>query len=344
MINPLARYSRQMLFPSIGPAGQHRLSESCVLIVGCGALGTVQAEILCRAGVGTLRLVDRDFVEESNLQRQTLFSEEDAKKGLPKPIAAQQRLKQINASIRVEAHVTDVDSGNIEGLAEGAHCILDATDNFETRFLVNDVSVKHGIPWVYGAAVGSRGVSMSVVPTQTPCLRCIFGSVPATGTTPTCDTDGVLAPIVTIVASYQSVEAIKILTGNLGQINRKLSEIDVWENSWKQVEIASAKDSGGCRCCDLRAFDFLGQRDGSLAAVLCGRNSIQIRRLDQIRVDLPSLAQRLKRLGGVQLNEFLLRFQVDQYEIAVFSDGRGIVRGTGDPKIARSLFARYIGA
>ncbi len=338
-----SRYSRQILFPEIGEKGQEQLAKARVLIVGCGALGTVQADILCRAGVGFLRLADRDLVEASNLHRQTLFSEDDAREGMPKAAAARRRLNQINSQVEVEARVTDVDAGNIESLAAEVDCILDATDNFETRFLINDVSVKHGIPWIYGAAVGSYGLAMTVIPRETPCLRCIFEDMPAPGTAPTCDTAGVLAPAVTIIASLQAAEALKIVTGNRHRICRKLVQIDVWENSWKQLEPAGIGRSGECRCCGLGHFDFLEGGIRSLAASLCGRDSVQIRSAEDHQLDLAELAQRLKRVASVRINEFLLRFQVEQYEIAVFADGRGIVRGTRDPQVARSVYARYVG-
>lgn len=338
-----SRYSRQILFPEIGDKGQQQLAEARVLIVGCGALGTVQADLLSRAGAGFLRLADRDFIEESNLQRQTLFSEDDVRNGTPKAVAARQRLGEINSQVRVEACVVDVNAGNIESLAAGMDCILDAADNFETRFLVNDTAVKFGIPWVYGAAVGSYGLAMTIVPRETPCLRCVFNDMPAPGTSQTCDTAGVLGPAVTIVASFQAAEALKIMTGNRHRICRKLMQIDVWENTFRQIEVSGLKDPGTCRCCGQGHFDFLEGRKRSLTATLCGRDSVQIHSTEGRQLDLKELARRLKRVGSVRLNQFLLRFQVEQYEIAVFADGRGIVRGTLDTQVARSVYARYIG-
>ena len=337
-----SRYSRQILFGEIGVNGQQRLTESLVVILGCGALGTVQAEALCRAGVGRLRIIDRDFVEESNLQRQTLFTEDDARGAMPKAVAAQRRLGHINSEVRVEALVADIHSKNIEGLVQGASCILAATDNFETRLLINDAAIKHGIPWVYGAAVGSYGVSMTVLPQDTPCLRCVFEKLPAPGSSPTCDTAGVLSPIVNVIASVQVAEALKILSGNIGRINRRMLCFDVWENSYKQIEIASVRDGGDCPCCQQRRFEFL-EGVGSAATTLCGRDSVQISVRDGGGLNLKELAQRLKAVGKVQINEFLLRLTVDQFEIAVFPDGRGIVRGTKDAQVARSLYARYVG-
>lgn len=337
-----SRYSRQILFGEIGVNGQQRLTESLVVILGCGALGTVQAEALCRAGVGRLRIIDRDFVEESNLQRQTLFTEDDARGAMPKAVAAQRRLGQINSEVRVEALVADIHSKNIESLVQGAACILDATDNFETRFLINDAAIKHGIPWVYGAAVGSYGVSMTVLPQDTPCLRCVLEKLPAPGSSPTCDTAGVLSPIVNVIASVQVAEALKILSGNIGRINRRMLCFDVWENSYRQIGIANVRDEGDCPCCQQRRFEFL-EGVGSAATTLCGRDSVQISVRDGSGLNLKELAQRLKAVGKVQINEFLLRLTVDQFEIAVFPDGRGIVRGTKDAQVARSLYARYVG-
>jgi adenylyltransferase/sulfurtransferase len=337
-----SRYSRQILFREIGADGQQRLTENRAVILGCGALGTVQAETLCRAGVGKLRIIDRDFVEESNLQRQTLFTEDDARGALPKAVAAQRRLGQINSEVRVEALVADINPNNIESLVQGAACILDATDNFETRFLINDAAIKHKIPWVYGAAVGSYGVSMTIVPQQTPCLRCVLEKLPAPGSSPTCDTAGVLSPIVNMIASVQVAEALKILSGNIQRINRRMLCFDVWENSYRQIEIANVTDEGDCPCCQLGRFEFL-EGVGSAATTLCGRDSVQISVRQGSGINLKELAQRLKAVGKVQINEFLLRLTVDQFEIAVFPDGRGIVRGTKDAQVARSLYAKYVG-
>jgi molybdopterin/thiamine biosynthesis adenylyltransferase len=344
MLESLSRYSRQILFAEIGKTGQQRLLESKVVIVGCGALGTVQAESLCRAGVGTIRIVDRDFVEESNLQRQTLFCEEDARNGLPKAVAAQKRLAQINSQTTIEPLVADVNFKNIERLVDGMDCILDATDNFETRFLINDVSVRSQIPWVYGAAVGAEGLTMTILPGRSSCLRCVFEQSPPPGMSPTCDTSGVLAPIVNIIASIQVAETLKILTGNLDRVSRKLLSINVWESVWKQLDVSTAKALGTCPCCNDRRFDFLEGKVGSLATTLCGRDSVQISSLEGTAVDFRELARRLEPIGPVHYNQFLLRFNVDRYEIAVFADGRSIVRGTKDTEVARTVFSKYIGA
>ena len=337
------KYSRQTLFPEIGEKGQERLIRSKVVIFGCGALGTVQADALCRAGVGNIRIVDRDFLEESNLQRQTLFSEEDVRNSLPKAIAAQRRLRQVNSQVRVESLVSDVNHRNIEKFIDDVDCILDATDNFETRFLINDVAVKYKIPWIYGAAVGGQGLTMTVLPLDTPCLRCIFETMPPPGSSPTCDTAGVLGPIVNVIASIQAAEALKILTGNLHRVNRQMIFLDVWENSWKRLEVSSAKEQGECPACKLGRFDFLSGKEGSSTTILCGRDSVQINPNSANLLDFEQLAQRLKPVGNVRFNQFLFKFDLEDYEIAVFPDGRGIVRGTKDANVARSLYAKYIG-
>jgi len=338
------KYSRQMLFPEIGEKGQERLARSKVVVFGCGALGTVQADSLCRAGVGNIRIVDRDFLEESNLQRQTLFSEEDVRKGLPKAIAAQRRLGQVNSLVKVESLVSDVNHKNIEKFVEDVDCILDATDNFETRFLINDVAVKYKIPWIYGAAVGSHGLTMTILPHETPCLRCVFETMPPPGTSPTCDTAGVLSPIVNVIASLQVAEALKILTGNLHRINRQMIFFDVWENAWRRLEVSSAREEGECPACKFGRFDFLSGEEGSSTTVLCGRDSVQVNPNSADVLNFQELATRLKPLGSVEYNQFLFKFELEKYEIAVFPDGRSIVRGTKDTNVARSLYAKYIGA
>jgi adenylyltransferase/sulfurtransferase len=286
------KYSRRLLFPEIGEKGQQQLIRSQVVIFGCGALGSVQADALCRAGVGNIRIVDRDFLEESNLNARR-FSEEDVRKGLPKAIAAQRRLRQINSQVRIESLVSDVNHRNIEKFVEDVDCILDATDNFETRFLINDVAVKYKIPWIYGAAVGSHGLSMTVIPLETPCLRCIFETMPPPGSSPTCDTAGVLGPIVNVIASIQVAEALKILTGNFHRVNRQMLFFDIWENSWKRLEVSSAREQGECPACKLGRFDLSGRKDR--APLLCGRTVqiIQMRELAGLR----TARQRLKPLG-----------------------------------------------
>ena len=339
-----SRYSRQILFPGLGKKGQDRLIQSRVVIVGCGALGTVQAESLCRAGVGNLLIVDRDFIEESNLQRQVLFTEQDMRESIPKAVAAKRRLEQINSLVRVEAQVTDVNYRNVESLVAGADCILDGTDNFESRYLLNDVSQKHQIPWVYGGVVGSKGLTMTIVPGKTPCLRCVFESPPSPGTTPTCDTAGVLSPAINVIASLQVAETFKILTGKIKQINRKLLCVDIWQNTWQFLATEASEKRADCPTCHSATFDFLDGQKGSSVTSLCGRNSVQINQIERQHLNLPQLAQRLQLLGSVSCNQFFLRFKLKKIEIAVFPDGRAIIRGTRDQQVARSLYSRYIGA
>lgn len=258
----LDRYSRQMLFSPIGEEGQKKLSGSRAVVLGCGGLGSVSTSILARAGVGNLIICDRDKVELSNLQRQVLFDESDAMDHLPKAIAARRKLKAVNSNIDIKGIVADINPSNIEELIKGADVVVDGTDNFETRFLINDACVKHGIPWVYGAAVSGNGMSMTILPGETPCLRCVFGDAPPPGTIPTCATVGVLGPMVNIIASFQSVEAIKILTGNKATVNRELLSIDIWENRWRRSEIKNTRDSSDCECCVYGRFFYLEEKSG----------------------------------------------------------------------------------
>jgi adenylyltransferase/sulfurtransferase len=336
------RYSRQVLFAGIGAEGQERLARARALIVGCGALGSAQAQLLARAGVGHLRIVDRDFVEPSNLQRQLLFEEDDARRALPKAIAARGRIAAINSGIEVEPHVADVDAGNIAALARDCDVILDGGDNFEIRFLVNDLSVRDGIPWVYGAAVGSHGLMMPVLPGTTPCLRCVFEDAPPAGTSPTCDTAGVIGPIIGLVASLQAAEALKILAGRREAVTPGLVIADVWEGRLDRME-AGAGPSDACPACAKRRFDFLEGERGSRADVLCGRRSVQISPAVRGDVDLPALRARLEAFGEVVVNDFLLRARLGEQELTVFRDGRVIVGGTTDEALARSLVSRYVG-
>ena len=333
------KYSRQILFPPIGADGQEKLLESKVMILGCGALGTAQASALARAGVGTLRLVDRDFVEESNLQRQILYDEADARERMPKAIAAARKLKQINSEINVEGVVEDVDNRNIEKLVSGFQVILDATDNFEARYLLNEVSVKLGLPWVYGAVVASYGMTMTVLPGSTACLACLFPSPPE-GAYDTCDTVGVIGPAVAWVAAIQVTEALKILLGRHQELHGAMLAYDIWKN--QSQEVRPTRDPQ-CRVCGAREFAYLS-RTGPTHTSLCGRDSVQIHAAGSRQLDLPELKARLEQLGRVRANEFLLIFSVGTYELTIFSDGRAIVKGTRDPAVARSLYAKYIGA
>jgi len=338
----MERYNRQILFEGIGEVGQQRLHKARALIVGCGALGSAQAETLARAGVGRLRIVDRDFVEESNLQRQTMFTEQDARERLPKAVAAKRRITEINSEIEIEAEVVDVHQANIERLIEGCDVVLDGTDNFTTRYLINDACVKHRVNWIYGAAVGSYGVTMTVRPHVTPCLRCIFPEMPPAASAPTCDTAGVILPIISVVAAVQTSEALKLLTNRIEDLHRSLMQFDVWRNEWRRL--APGEPSPECRTCALNRYDTLEAEKGDLLTVLCGRNAVQVTPHTATLVNLGALAERLKTSGSVNVNPYLVRLRVGEYELTIFQDARAIICGTDDPTVARSLYARYIGS
>lgn len=335
------RYSRQVLFEGIGEEGQRRIRESRALVVGCGALGSSHAEMLARAGVGTLRIADRDFVEESNLQRQTMFTERDARERMPKAVAAARRVAEINSDVRVEAEVVDVNNSNVERLVESCDVVLDGTDNFTTRFLLNDACVKHSVSWVYGAAVSSYGVTMTVRPRVTPCLRCVFPEVPAAGSAPTCDTSGVIMPIVSLVSAVQVSEALKLLVGRTEDLHGSLMQFDVWRNDWRRITLSERAPD--CPACALGRYDALDADAGELATVLCGRDAVQVSPRVAVRVDLEALAARLRAAGEVKVNPYLVRLRAGEYELTVFGDARAIVRGTDDAATARTLYARYVG-
>src|SRR6266545_31783 len=335
------RYSRQVLFSGIGAEGQRRLLQAKVLIVGCGALGSAHAESLARAGVGLLRIVDRDFVEASNLQRQTMFTEHDAAERIPKAIAAANHIGEINREIAVEPEIADVNHSNIERLIDGCDIVLDGTDNFATRYLVNDACVKHEIDWIYGAAVGSYGVTMTIRPHQTPCLRCVFEEAPPAASAPTCDTAGVIMPIINVVAAVQVSEALKILAGRHDELHDSLMQFDVWRNEWRKINPGGPLPE--CPTCALGRFDTLEPTAGDFAAVLCGRNAVQISPKQSTRIDFEKLAERLRPSGEVKFNDYLLRFHTGDYELTIFQDARSIIRGTNEITTARSLYAKYIG-
>ena len=338
----MERYSRQVLFEGIGEEGQRRIRESRVLVVGCGALGSAQVETLARAGVGRLRIVDRDFVEESNLQRQTMFTERDARERVPKAVAAGRRVAEINSDVACEVEVADVTQSNVERLIEACDVVLDGTDNFATRFLVNDACVKHGVAWVYGAAVGSYGVTMTIRPRVTPCLRCVFPETPAAASAPTCDTAGVIMPIISVVAAVQVAEALKLLTGHEENLHGGLLQFDVWRNEWRRI--ALKERAPDCATCALGRFETLEAEAGEMTTVLCGRNAVQVSPRRAARVDLGALAARLRAAGEVKANPYLVRLRAGEYELTVFGDARAIVRGTDDAGVARSLYARYVGS
>jgi adenylyltransferase/sulfurtransferase len=333
------RYSRQILFRGIGAEGQKRLARARVAVVGCGATGSAVSSLLARAGVGTIRIIDRDYVEPSNLQRQTLFDEADARESLPKAVAAARRIAAFNSQIVVEPEVADLTPENIDSLLEGAELILDGTDNFETRYLVNDYAVKMGVPWIYAAAVGSYGVTLNVIPGTTACLACVFPDPPE-GMVETCETAGVLNSAVNLVASIEATEALKFLTGATEKIRRTLLSWDVWTN--EQAEIQAGKPRAGCRACGERDFVHL-EGEGRPHITLCGRNSVQIHERHR-PVDFGEMSERLKPHGTVRHNDFVLKFWREPYEMTLFSDGRAIIKGTTDTGVARSLYARFVGS
>ena len=335
-----ARYSPE-LFAPIGPAGQARLGRARVAVVGCGALGSALAEMMARAGVGELTIVDRDYVEESNLQRQSLFDEADAARGLPKAVAAEARLKAINSEVTVRGIVADVAADNAPDLVAGQDLVLDGTDNFETRFLLNDACLKANVPWVYGACVGSYGLALLVRPHVTPCLRCVLEDMPGPGG-PTCDTVGVVSPIVHVVAGLQAAEALKLLTGRTEDLRPGVVSVDLWKNRFEVMDFAGR--APWCPACTEGRYEYLESGTGTGSAVLCGRDAVQVRPPRGTRVDLPALAGRLAGSGDVARNEHLVRFRAPGTELVVFGDGRAIVKGVKDTAQARAIYARYVGS
>ena len=333
-----SRYSRQRVLPEIGDDGQRRLSESRAVVVGCGALGTVHASLLVRAGVGETVLIDRDYVEPDNLHRQLLFDERDSELGTPKAVAAAASLRRANSSVKVTAHVADLDAMNVERLLRDATVILDGTDNFETRFLINDVAVKRSIPWIYGAAVGTRGSVMPVLPGRTACLACIFPAAPQSRQ-PTCDTAGVLNAATSAIASLQVAEALKVLTGRPDAVKARMVSLDLWQG--EKSSVRADRPAPDCRTCGQRDFRFLDSGVPS-AVRICGRDAVQVAARGR-PVDLASLAMILSSLGPVQWTEHALRFWCPPHELTVFPDGRAIVKGTQDTGLARSLCARFLG-
>jgi adenylyltransferase/sulfurtransferase len=335
------KYSRQLLFAGIGKEGQERLLTSRAVIVGCGAIGSATANLLVRAGVGHISIIDRDFVEPSNLQRQLLFDEADAREALPKAVAAERKLRSINASVSVRGVVADLNPHNSEELLSGFDAILDGTDNFETRFLINDFAVSSGKPWIYAAAVGSYGLTFAVVPGATACLACLLETRGRlSGLEDTCDTVGVLGPVVNLIASMQAAEGLKLLAGRETALHGRLISCDVWSGHFQSVRVARVSD---CRVCARREFSYL-EGESQPHVTMCGRDSVQIHERRRI-LDLALLRKRLApTVDDVRHNEFLLRFRVAPYEMTIFADGRAILKGTQDPAVARSLYARYVGA
>jgi adenylyltransferase/sulfurtransferase len=346
-----ARYHRQMLLPDWGEEGQFRLSAAKILLVGCGALGCSIADLLVRAGVGHLTIVDRDIVELTNLQRQTLYDEKDVAEGLPKAEAARRRLAKVNSQVKLTAVIADYTSRNAESLASNATLLLDGTDNFETRYLLNDLAVKRHVPYVYGGAVGTRGMAMTIRPGHTPCLRCVFEEPPPAGVAQTCDTAGVLGPMISLVAAHQATEALKLLLGRQDLVLPALLDIDAWTNTTRRIDLSKSKRTD-CPCCGLRRFEFLdGDRAGQ-AAALCGQNAVQVAPSSSSGIDLAALSSRLSPHGNFTLLPSLLIRGTLTAErgdngapisLTVFADGRAIVKGTSKPEVARTLYARYIG-
>ncbi|MHC4416797.1 MAG: ThiF family adenylyltransferase [Planctomycetota bacterium] len=369
----LERYHRQILLPAIGEAGQRRLLDAHALVVGCGALGTMITDALARAGAGALSVVDRDTVELTNLQRQVLFDESDVERTVPKARAAADKIARINSCVTVHAHVDDFNHRNAERYIEGVDVILDGLDNFETRYLLNDLAVKYGLPYVYGGAVATGGMSMAILPHSahrtprqvssvtwddrqaTPCLRCVFPDAPPPGVAATCDTAGVLGPAVAIIAAHQVAQAIKLLTGNLDALDRSLLSIDVWRNRTQRLDVGGAREAGTCPCCGAGRFEFLAGEAASATTSLCGRNAVQITPADAVAaqrgLDLAQIASRLAAHGDFRHNGYLVhgRFATetdgrgDPLELTLFPDGRAIIKGTTEPEAARSIYARYVG-
>ncbi len=374
MTQSLGRYHRQILLPCFGEAAQRKLLGSTALILGCGALGTMNASMLARAGVGRLIIIDRDFIEMTNLQRQILFNEADVANAIPKAAAAKEKLSGINSDIEIISVVDDINHANLErycGLTEGSEyprvdIIVDGVDNFETRYLANDIAVKHGIPYIYGGAVGTFGAQYAILPhtpgsdslwekagKATPCLRCIFEQMPPPGLTPTCDTAGVLGPVVSIIANLEVVETIKVLIGDFAAVRPTMLNIDVWENTYRQLKIAKAYDVGDCPCCKHRKFEFLDGHFGSSTTTLCGRNAVQLTHKQSHSgngngMNFDEIADRLRKHGKVTANKFMIRAELtdngNAYELTLFTDGRAIVKGTKEANVARSIYAKYVGA
>lgn len=343
------KYSRQILFAGLGREGQEKLLGSSAVLVGCGALGTASANLLVRAGVGQLRIIDRDFVESSNLQRQTLFDESDVREALPKAVAAERRLRAINSEVQVEGIVEDLAPENAEDMLGGFPLIVDGTDNFETRWLLNDAAISMGVPWIYAAAVGSYGVTMTILPGQTACLACLLESPEgatieggaALGAEDTCDTAGVLNAAVGVIASLEAAEATKLLAGKIEVLSGRLISCDVWTGKFQSIRVAR---NPNCRACGRREFKYLrGNAQPHIS--MCGRDSVQIHERGR-KIDLAELGRRVAAAAGgaVRRNEYLLKFETAPYEMTVFADGRAIVKGTKNPAVARSLYARYIGS
>jgi len=331
------RYSRQMLLPEIGPDGQNILMDSTVLVIGIGALGGQIANNLARAGVGHIKLVDRDIIELNNLQRQILYDEDDV--GRSKVMVAAEKLKKINSDILIDAYLRDLNFSNAELIIKGVDVVVDGTDNMETRFLVNDVCVKNEIPWIYGGAIGTQGMTMTIIPHGTACLKCVIPNIPPAGSLGTCDTAGILNSITSIVAAIESSETIKLLLG-CENINDSLLMIDAWSQSWERVDVSRKDD---CKCCGGHDFEFLNVKKRTMVTALCGKETVQISPIKRSDISLDELGARLEKVGEVEYKEFAILFKLPCYEITIFKDGRATINGTSDEKTAKSLYSKYLG-
>lgn len=333
------RYSRQMLFRPIGEVGQKKLLEKHVLLIGCGALGSANAENLARAGVGKLTLIDRDYVELSNLQRQQLFTERDVVEQIPKAIAAKSRLEDVNSSIEIDAHVIDATNLTLQPLLKDVDLVIDATDNFDTRFLLNDLMQKHSIPWIFGSCVGSTGMTYTIFPKETPCLRCLLDAIPVSGTT--CDSVGIISPAVQMVVAHQTTEALKILVEDDKALRTTLVTFDLWNNHYHAMKVDRAKKELCPACGETPNYPALDVQHSTKSNVLCGRNTVQIRTTQ--KQNLPLLAERLKRVGTVKANDFLISVQYESYRLVFFQDGRTLIHGTNSIEKAKSLYYQLAG-
>jgi len=340
----LDRYRRQAQFAPLGKEGQSKLLESSVAICGCGALGSVLAERLVRAGIGRVRLIDRDWVEWDNLPRQTLFTEDDARHRVPKAVAAAEKLQQINSDVKLDIAVTDLTFRTAAQLLADVDLILDGTDNFETRFLINDYALAHNKPWVHAGCIGAQGQLLPIVPGKTACFRCLISEPPTADSQETCDTAGVLGPAIGVIASWQAIEAIKILTATTNETLGKLQVFDLWQGTHRTISLEALRNNQECQACHRSDFEFLDGRRSAAASVLCGKNAVQIQPPTTQRLNLSEMSERLRSYGQLQINAFLLRVNSDNLQLTLFADGRAIVSGTEEPAVARALYARIIGS
>ncbi|MCT8138776.1 ThiF family adenylyltransferase [Anaerobacillus sp. CMMVII] len=343
MDNIFTRYSRQLLFWPEGKVSQEQLSKKTVTIIGIGALGTALANHLVRAGIKELRIVDRDIVEESNLQRQMLFDEQDARNHIPKAIAAKQKLSAINSAVKIVDYIEDVNTNNIEAIVSGSDLILDGTDNMRIRYLINDISIKLAIPWIYGGVVHSRGMTTTIIPNKTPCFRCLFPNI-ETGHAETCDTVGVLSTVVHIIASYQATEALKLLIEDTEALREEMIQLDVWKNDFDEFPFQNSLNKE-CPCCQKRNFDFLNMKHSAqLISSLCGRDSIQIAPMNEaITLNFDDIITRWSNIGKIEKTPYLLRMKYDDYQLSLFKNGRLLIHGTTDTMIAKRLYSTLVG-